>query len=144
MNLVNDILIEQPFHVIIGNYLNSDDNKKILLLNKSIFNNRINRMYYKEMINTNSKKIKLKFMRRYLNYSKYISNLESLERLNLITKKINASYYFKFYDKIYINNWYNNNTGFKKSIVDMYKTKDIVNPTRLDLFNLINRININD
>ena len=144
MNLVKDILLEQPFHIIIGNYLNYDDNKKILLLNKLIINNKINISYSIKLIYVKSSKIIFNFMKKYLEYSRYITNIENLEIFNLITKKIIASYYFKFYDKKSINSLYNNQTGLKKNIIDLYKTKNIDNPSRIDLYNLIRKMPIND
>jgi len=144
MNLVKDILLEQPFHIIIGNYLNYDDNKKILLLNKLISNNKINISYGIKLIYGKSRKIIFNFMKKYLEYSRYIRNIENLEIFNLITKKIIASYYFKFYDKQSIKNLYNNQSGLKKNIIDLYKTKNIDNPSRIDLYNLIKKIPIDD
>lgn len=144
MNLVKDILLEQPFHIIIGNYLNYDDNKKILLLNKSIFNNKINISYSKKLIYVKSRKIIFNFMKKYLEFSRYIRNIENLEIFNLVTKKIVASYYFKFYDKESINSLYNNQFGLKKNIIDLYKTEILDNPSRLDLYKLIKKIPIDD
>lgn len=144
MNLVKDILLEQPFHIMIGDYLNYADNKKILLLNKTIFNNKINRSYSVKLIYIKSSKIIFNFMKKYLEYSRYIRDIENLEMFNLITKKIIASYYFKFYDKKYINSLYNNQTGLKKNIIELYKTKNIDNPSRIDLFNLIKKMPMDD
>ena len=144
MKLVKDILIENPFHIIIVSYLNLNDNKNILLLNKLLFNNKINKLYYKKIININSRKIIFNFMKRYLDYINYINNIENLILLNLLTKRINASYFFKNYDKKYVNSWYNINISWKKNIIDLYKTKYTNNPSRIDLFNLIKKIPIDE
>ena len=144
MNLVKDILLELPFHFIIGDYLNYRDNKKILLLNKSISCNKINISYYMKIVYVKSRKIIFNFMKNYLEYSRYIKNIYDLETSNLVTKKIIASYYFKYYDKKYIKSLYNDQVGLKKNIIELYKTENIDNPSRLDLYYLIRKMPLND
>ena len=149
-----DILIEQPFHIIIGEYLHINDNKKLMNLNKEIFNNKISKIYFKKMVIEKSKKIIYKFMKKYVSYIKFVNNFYSyiLEFHydiihNLITKRMNAIYFFRNYEKIYINDWYNSFIGWKKDLIDKYKSDEDLNrktATRYDLYKLLRRMNVDE
>ena len=141
-----NILIEQPFHIIIGEYLYINDNKNLIKLNKEIFNNKISNIYCKKIIIDKSRKIIYRFMKKYINYIKCINNFHN-PRSNLITKKINAVYYFRNYEKKHINFWYNSFKGWKKDLIDKHKNKDEFkkeNPTRYDLYKLIKKMDVKD
>ena len=149
-----DVLIEQPFHIIIGEYLYINDNKNLISLNKEIYNNKISKIYFKKIVIEKSKKIIYKFMKNYVNYVKYVNNLHNyIFEFNhnniqkLITKRMNAVYYFKNYEKKYINPWYNTFTGWKKDLIDKYKNNEELkkeNPSRYDLYKLIKKMNIEE
>jgi len=154
MKTLMDILIEQPFHIIIGEYLYINDNKNLIKLNKEIFNNKISNIYCKKIIIEKSRKIIYRFMKKYVNYIKcindfhnYIYEFSNNPASNLITKKINAVYYFRNYEKQYINPWYNLFTGWKKDLIDKHKNEDEINkenPTRYDLYKLIKKMDVKD
>jgi hypothetical protein len=151
-----DIIIEQPFHIIIGEYLDISDNKNLMKLNKEIYNNKISNNYFKRIITAKAKKILMIFMKKYVNYIKYNNNIHNnihndmydlrINKIStLITKKMNALYYFRNYEKQYINMWYNMNIPFKKALLDKYKNNNNVdNPTRYDLYYLIKKMDIDD
>jgi hypothetical protein len=142
-----DIIIEQPFHYMIGDYLSINDNKNLMKLNKDIYHNKISRIILKKLIAKKSKNLIYKFFKKYSKYIEYVNNLHNNYRPKLITKKINAIYYFKNYEKKYINSWYNLMGGSKKMLIDNYKDEDELkkeNPTRYDLYRLIKKMNVND
>jgi hypothetical protein len=154
MATLMNILIEQPFHIIIGNYLYINDNKNLIKLNKEIYNNKISKKYFKKIVIEKSKKIIYRFMKKYVNYIKYVNNFHNYiyefhinDLSKLITKKMNAVYYFKNYEKKHINPWYNLFKGWKKDLIDKYKNKyDLKkeNPSRYDLYKLIKKMNIEE
>lgn len=154
MKTVMDILIEQPFHIIIGEYLYINDNKNLIKLNKEIFNNKISNIYCKKIIIEKSRKIIYRFMKKYVNYIKcindfhnYIYEFSNNPASNLITKKINAVYYFRNYEKKHINSWYNSFQGWKKDLIDKHKNEDEIkkkNPNRHDLYKLIKKMDVKD
>lgn len=137
-----DILIEQPFHIIIGEYIGLNDNRNLISLNKEIYNNKISKTYFKKIVIEKSKKIIFNFMKKIVNHMKYVNKAYEDE---IITRKNIALYYFKNYDKEYIKEWYNINIVWKKRILDKYKKNDDIkeNPSRYDLFKLIRKMDIN-
>jgi hypothetical protein len=143
-----DIIIEQPFHIIIGEYIGIQDNKNLISLNKEIYNNKISKKYFKKILFEKSKKIIYRFMKKYVNYTKYVNNYynEYPYRPTSLTKKMNAVYYFRNYEKQYINLWYNFSVGWKKDLINKYKKKEEFkeNPSRYDFFKLIKKMNVQD
>ena len=71
-------------------------------------------------------------------------NIHILTQNNVLTKKMLALYYFKYYDKQFIDIIYNKLHGYKKSIIEKYKTKYTNNPSRYDLYFLLKKIPISD
>lgn len=140
MSLFEHKISEHPYYYYISDYLNIKDNIKLLTLCKSMYNNPINRQFTARTIIKKASLIITKFMKKYTAYMLNINNLiEDIDsRLEQYApKKIVAAYYFRNYEKQYINGWYNMNSDWKKDLVDTYKTHYTDTPTRLDLFNLI-------
>lgn len=140
-NLINDSVI----YLLINQYLSINDIKKVIFLNKRIYKNKSNRRYAKILLeNLASNKITI-LMKNYFIKMKIVNtdNYYYLFRSSLITKKYSAFYYFKCYDKRYINSWYNN-LGWKAEIINKHKKKYTSNPTRYDLFNLIKDLEASD
>lgn len=142
ISLFEQNISDQPFYYMIGCYLNIEDNKNMLLLNKNIFSNKSNKQYVSKIIKYIAYNIITKFMKRYTYFSKYTkyridSNLD-------FTKKMNAVYYFQTYQRKYINDWFNIDISWKKDIIDTYHTNQLTTYTRLDLYNLIKIMSISD
>lgn len=99
--------------------------------------------YIDHIINDKSSVIISKFIKNFItrkNMIKYIVN--DLENI-LITKKTLAMYYYLYYEKRHIKSFYNNNCTWKYQIIKKYKDENN-NPKRIDLFNLIKKIPVND
>ncbi len=99
--------------------------------------------YIDHIINDKSSVIISKFIKNFItrkNMIKYIVN--DLENI-LITKKTLAMYYYLYYEKRHIKSFYNNNCTWKYQIIKKYKDENN-DPKRIDLFNLIKKIPVND
>jgi thiaminase len=111
------------------------------ILNKNLNKNRLDKNYSNYIVKNSSAYVITRFMRKLCiclkTYKEIIDNIE-------ITQKTLALYYFIFYTKKYINNWYNNSIQWKKDIILSYNPKNIVNPTRFDIYSLIKRMAMND
>jgi hypothetical protein len=140
-DLINDTVI----YLLINEYLSISDIKKVLFLNKRIYQNKSNRLYTKILLEKLASNKITTLMKNYFIKMKIINtdNYDYLFNSKLITRKYCAFYYFKYYDKIYINSWYNN-SGWKGNIINRHKKKYTNNPTRHDLFNLIKDLNAYD
>ena len=134
----------------VAEYLNLSDIKNIYFLNKKIYKNINNKSCINTLIKNKSIKIIIKFMKKYLERCYYISNFNFNDYLlmdkNTILQKILAFYYFKYYDKRFIDLWYNFNsdTNSKVYIIGKYKIEKKNNPTRFDLYYLIKKMSIDD
>jgi hypothetical protein len=142
ISLFEQNISEQPFYYIIGCYLNIEDNKNMLLLNKSIFSNKTNKQYFTKIIKYIAYNIITNFMKRYTYFSKYTKN--NIDSDLKFTKKMNAVYYFQTYQQKYIDDFFNMDIPWKKNIIDTYQTNKLSIYTRLDLYNLIKIMNISD
>lgn len=146
MKLIDVLFTNNPYYLIIISFLSLKDNKKLLLLNKKINsylkNCRIRKVIMYD-IYTNI------IVRLFQKYKSYINVLQSDTFINLyienkVVKKMNAFYYFRFYQKQHIQLWYNLQVGWKKNILDKYKKKKIDNPSRYDLYHFIKKIDVEE
>ena len=146
LSLLEEIIFENYLHINIGEYLSIIDNIKLITLSKQIFNNKINRKYFNSIINIISKKVILRFIIKIYHFKKIINEHDFIKYIesNKLTKRYLALYYFKYYDIQYIDSWYNFIPGWKRDIIDIYKTKITDKPNSFDLFNLIKKIPVND
>jgi len=145
-------LDESPIIVYILEYLTVNDNKQLSLTNKSIYYNQENKKYRIYVVKNRALNVICKV------FEKYLLLIHSVNQYGQVTKKLNALYYYRFYDKININSTYNMyNIPWKKQILDKYKKiqdttlnlqiKRIYKnkyTTRYDLFQLIKIMDIND
>ena len=112
-----------------------------------INNNHTMKIYIEHIIRDNASIIISKFIKNMIkqkNMIKYIVN--DFENI-VITKKTLAMYYYLYYEKRHINSFYNNNCTWKSQIIKKYKDEnndENNNPSRIDLFNLIKNIPVND
>jgi hypothetical protein len=146
LSLLEEIILDNYLHINIGEYLSIIDNIKLITLSKQIFNNKINRKYFNSIINIISKKVILRFIIKIYHFKKIINEHDFIKYIesNKLTKRYLALYYFKYYDIQYIDSWYNFIPGWKRDIIDIYKTKITDKPNSFDLFNLIKKIPVND
>jgi len=128
-----------PAYTLINDFIQLKD-----IINLSMVSKKFYRYKYKNnSIKNRSSYIIYNFIKRFL-FNKFRCNSLILFDSPIVTPKIIASYYFTMYNKKYINSWYNMNTGWKKNIIDSYNPKKVDNPTRLDLFNLMIRMEVGD
>lgn len=140
------IMEDSPLFSIIGSYLNIKDIENIFYLNKKICKNKNNKLYTRLLIRDKGAVKIVNFFKRSICIFRYIEKInfeKKLKSTNLI-KKITALYYFKYYDKESTNYWYNIQIQWKKDILDQHGRKNIENPTKYDLFNLMKVMNPND
>ena len=141
---------ESPILVNILEYLTINDNKQLSLINKSFYYNNENRKYRIYIVKPHASNIIVKI------FQKYQLLINSVNIYGQVTKKLNALYYYRYYDKQYIKSIYNM-SSWKKSILDKYKKiqdttlelqiKRIYknnHTTRYDLYDLIRIMDVND
>lgn len=141
-----DIFIDNYLYINICDYLKLDEIKNLFYSIKKICKNKNNIQYTKRII-LNKSSIKIsELIKKYINLLKFINgdNYEILIENNRLTRKFNALFFFRFYDKIYINNWYNQIPIWKKDLINKYKKKYTNNPTKYDLYYLIKSMPIKD
>lgn len=134
--------ISTDIYYVLFEFLKASEIKNLIKSNKSLYNNDKIKIYAKKIILERCRDILIKFWRKYI----YIGKIYNYQFNNeyKLTKKIIAFQFFKYYDKEFINLWYNNQVNWKKKIIDKYKTKHTYSPTRLDLFNLILKMPVNE
>ena len=130
---MNSIIFNDILYFKISDYLNINDNRNLSYINKHIYYEKTNRKIRYYIIQNKGSFIISRFLKNYLNI--YLDEI-------IIIKRLNAIYYYKNYEKIYINGWYNCITKWKQHILMKYKTKYTNNPTRLDICNLIKKMPI--
>ena len=153
--MIDKYISEQLSYYDICEYLNIDDIKSFGMINKSMYNNLINKQirfritYFKKYLSPCA--IIIRFMRKlYLklttivNYQniQFQSMLHENNYFNLIDNKTIALYYFKHYN--YVKEWLKPKVGWKKDLIDSYNFKINENPTRFDLYKLLKIMNKND
>ena len=153
--MIDKYISEQPSYYDICEYLNIDDIKNFGMINKSMYNNLINKQirfritYFKKYLSPSA--IIIRFMRKlYLKLTKIVnyqniqfqSMLHENNYFNLIDNKTIALYYFKHYN--YVKEWLKPKPGWKKDLIDSYNFKINENPTRFDLYKLLTIMNKND
>jgi hypothetical protein len=146
LSLFEKIILESHLYINIGEYLSVTDNINLIICSKKIFNNKLNREYFKYITKIVEKKIIVRFIKKIYYFKKIITeyDYEIYLQSNTLTKRYLALYYFKFYGIKYVNDWYNFTPGWKGDIIEKYKTKIIDKPNSFDLFNLIKKIPVND
>jgi hypothetical protein len=140
-SLFEQKISQQTVCIDIFGYLNINTIKNMNILNKNINKNKLEKTYANYIVKNCSALVITKFMRKltkYIKINKEIINYENISQETL------ALHYFIFYTKNHINSWYNNSCQWKKAIIDSYNPKNIVNPTRFDIYNLIKRMVVND
>ena len=150
-SLFEKTLDESPVLGNILEYLTINDNKQLSLINKSFYYNKENRKYRIYVVKLHSSNIIVKL------FQNYKLLVESVNIYGQVTKKLNAFYYYRYYDKQYIKTLYNTKAPWKKDILDKYKkiqdtTLDLQikriyknnHTTRYDLYELIKTMDIND
>jgi hypothetical protein len=152
LSLFEKTFDENPILVNMLKYLTINDNKQLSLINKKFYYDRENKKYRIYVVKNNASNIIYKM------FQKYKLLIESINKYGQVTKKLNALYYYRYYDKKYINSIYNMNKGsWKKDILDKYKkiqdtTLDLQikriyknnNTTRYDLYVLIKIMDVDD
>ena len=134
-----NVLIDIYLYINICDYLKINEIKNLFYSTKKICKNKNNIIFTKRIIlNRSSIKIS-ELMKNYINLLKFINedNYEILIENNRLTKKFNALFYLRYYDKKYVNSWYNQSPTWKKDIINKYKKKHTNNPTKYDLYYLI-------
>lgn len=134
-----NVLIDSYLYINICDYLKINEIKNLFYSTKKICKNKNNIIFTKRIIlNRSSIKIS-ELMKNYINLLKFINedNYEILIENNRLTKKFNALFYLRYYDKKYVNSWYNQSPTWKKDIINKYKKKHTNNPTKYDLYYLI-------
>lgn len=143
LNDVNGLITVIPF-------LTFRDTKNLLLSCKDVYKNKYIKIELKKQIGY----LIISIFRRYIPLIRDIRKYNEEDIIH--SKRLNAVYFYRFYDKKYINSWYNLN-GWKKDIINRCKKrmnnhflleikqryKDI-HTTRLDLFNIIRNMEVRD
>jgi hypothetical protein len=133
-------------------YLSINDTYKLILLNKSIYNN-IDKNELKCILNINIKKMIIyKSIKKYINILKYIPDNTNDTVIQVLNSKSLALFYYKHYPKDYISNFYNmdidDNLSPKSEIIkqckNKYNLKKTNIPSRYDLYCLVKNMHIND
>jgi hypothetical protein len=150
-SLFEKTLDESPILGNILEYLTINDNKQLSLINKSFYYNKENRKYRIYVVKPYASNIIIKI------FQNYKLLVESVNIYGQVTKKLNALYYYRYYDKQYIKSIYNTKASWKKDILDKYKkiqdtTLDLQikriyknnHTTRYDLYDLIKIMDITD
>lgn len=140
--IFENTLINTCIYQIILDYLSLKDINNVIFLSKNILYKRYIRKIIKNKASISIFNLMLK--NKYILKNITCHNIDILFENNRLTKKTFALYYFKFYEKRFINAIYNEQHGDKKTIIDNYKDKITENPTRYDLYLLLKRIPIQD
>ena len=140
--IFENTLINTNVYQIVLDYISLKDIKNVIFLSK----NTLYKKYLCKLIKNRVFTPIFNIMIKNRNILKNITsnNFDMLYLNNFLTKKTIALYYFKFYEKIFINAIYNEQHGNKREIIDRYKDKITDNPTRYDLYNLLKKIPIHD
>jgi hypothetical protein len=134
-NLINKYIFDFIYYLDIKDIMNT------LFLNKNI-NKIICNKYILDYIKN---KASIKISNIITKYFILITNMNDLDIGKKLSSKYIALYYYRYYNKNYINYYYNmQHCNKKKYIIDKYKNKYTDNPTRTDLFFLIRNIPIKD
>ena len=136
-----EIIFEDFIYSRVCEYLSINDNKKLSLVNKKVNKNILNKKIRKFYILKKSTVIITNLMKNYL-FKIKILNLYYINGLIPILKRINALMFYRYYEKEYINGWYNIQIPWKKNLIDKYKKKLTTTPSRLDLYLLIKDMDI--
>ena len=142
-SLFEKIISGSIYFYVIGEYLDSDNIKLLLTLSKNIYNN--NKQFTYKIINDRiirASQIILRFMKKYTKFMLLNTNIVNFVN-SIMTRKNVAVYYFRHYQKKYINGWYNIKIPWKQELINEYKTNYTENPTRIDLYILIKKMPIN-
>jgi hypothetical protein len=149
-NLFENSLIYTGLYKEIVPYLTSKDLIHLSIINTYIYNDK----FIEKYLNKKSLNI-IKLFKKYHILNSFIQN--EFDELNTIyfkttrrfiecslARKYQAMLYYSFYNKRYRKNWYNNQIGWKKEIVDFHKKKYTDNPTKYDLFILIKSMSVTE
>jgi len=136
-----EIIFEDFIYSRVCEYLSINDNKKLSLVNKKVNKNILIKKIRKFYILKKSTVIITKLMKIYL-FKIKILNLYYINGHIPILKRINALMFYRYYEKKYINGWYNIQIPWKKNLIDKYKKKLTTTPSRLDLYLLIKDMDI--
>ena len=131
-------------------YLLAKDLINLLLVNKEIYNDP----FIKKYIHKNSSYI-IKLFKKYHVLNSFIENefndlsynYLKLHRRFLecsLARKYQAMLYYSFYTREFRYIWYNEQSGYKKDIIDRYKKKITHEPTKYDLYILIKSMSISE
>jgi hypothetical protein len=142
--IFENTLINTNVYQLVLDYLSLKDINNVIFFSKNVLYKR----YVCKLIKNRASISIFNLMLKNRNILKNITqrNFDILYMNNKLTKKTLALYYFKFYEKRFINAIYNEQHGNKKLIIDTYKDKDKIteNPTRYDLYLLLKKIPIHD
>jgi hypothetical protein len=146
LSLLEKIILDNYLYINIVEYLSIHDNINLMFSSKRVFNNKLNRKYFKYVTKIIAKKIILRFISKIYHFKKIINDYDFniLFESNRLTKRYLALYYFKYYDNKFVESWYNFNNGWKRDIIEKYKIKITDKPNKFDLFNLIKKIPVED
>jgi hypothetical protein len=136
-----EIIFEDFIYSRVCEYLSINDNKKLSLVNKKVYKNTLNKKIRRLYIVKKSTVIITNLMKNYL-FKIRILNLYYINEWIPVSKKINALMFYRYYEKEYINGWYNNQIPWKKNLIDKYKKKITTSPSRLDLYLLIKDMDV--
>jgi len=140
--IFENTLINTNIYCIVLEYLSLKDINNIIFLSKNILYKKYVRKLIKNKARISIFNLMLK--NRYILKNVTQRNINILLENNILTKKTFALYYFKYYEKRFINAIYNQQYGNKKLIIDTYKDKITEHPTRYDLYFLLRKIPIHD
>ena len=133
--------LQNTLCIDVYSYLNINSVKNMSELNKNINKNKLDKTYGNFIVKNCSAYVITSFMRKFSIFIK--KNKETFNNTR-ISQKTNALFYFIHYPKRHIDSWFNNTIQWKKDIILSYNPKNIENPTRFDLYNLIKKMNVND
>jgi len=140
--IFENTLINTNIYCIVLEYLSLKDINNIIFLSKNVLYKKYVRKLIKNKARISIFNLMLK--NRYILKNVTQRNINILLENNILTKKTFALYYFKYYEKRFINAIYNQQYGNKKLIIDTYKDKITEHPTRYDLYFLLKKIPIHD
>ena len=88
LSLFEKIILESHLYINIGEYLSVTDNINLIICSKKIFNNKLNREYFKYITKIVEKKIIVRFIKKIYYFKKFLklNDLIVLDHKKLLYK----------------------------------------------------------
>ena len=104
-------------YINIIQFLSLRDLKNLILSCKDMYNNK----YIRKDIKIKAGYILSNILKKYI---LIIKSIKIYNHAEIFNKRLNAIYYYRFYDKRYIKSWYNNSCDWKNDILNKEKKKN--------------------